>query len=212
MNRLFSPNVDAVDHPDGHVLVVGDVAVMPAADAAVIPAAAAQVALLLKSFGQRCSLIGFVGGDDTGAILQNQLRNSGVSLDVLPVTDWSSYTVGPELDPDQPEQQRVLPFNGMSEYQAHLQNRVERAVRNACALVIVDQGFGSMGDPRAAVFAAQQMNIPSLALCAASLHQGYVKATRVIPVGPQIEAGLLRQQLDHLQSIDDDSNLGQFTR
>ena len=85
-------------------------------------------------------------------------------------------------------------------------------MRNACVLVIVDQGFGSMGDPRAAVFAAQQMNIPSLALCAASLHQGYVKATRVIPVGPQIEAGLLRQQLDHLQSIDDDSNLGQFTR
>jgi len=212
VNHLFSPNVDAVDHPDGHVLVVGDIAVMPPTSAAVIPAVAAQVALLLKSFDQYCSLIGFVGDDDTGAILQDQLRNAGVSLDVLPVTDWSSYTVGPEVDPDQPEQQRVLPFNGMSEYQAHLQNRVERAVRNARALVIVDQGFGSMGDPRAVVFAAQQMNVPSLALCAASQRQGYAKATRTISVGPQIEAELLRQQLDHLQSIDADSNSGEFTR
>ena len=40
-----------------------------------------------------------------------------------------------------PEQQRVLPFNGMSEYQAHLQNRVERGVRNASRLVVVDQGL-----------------------------------------------------------------------
>ena len=76
----------------------------------------------------------------------------------------------------------------------------------------MDQGFGSMGDPRAVVFAAQQMNVPSLALCAASQRQGYVKATRVISVGPQIEAELLRQQLDHLQSIDADSNSGEFTR
>jgi hypothetical protein len=99
VNRLFSPNVDAVDHPAGHVLVVGDIAVMPATNAAVIPAVAARVALLLKSFDQYCSLIGFVGDDDTGAILQGQLRNAGVSLDVLPVTDWSSYIVGPEVDP-----------------------------------------------------------------------------------------------------------------
>ena len=212
MNRFFTPNVDAVDHPDGHVLVVGDIAVMPATDGAVIPAVAAQVALLLTSFDQQCALLGFVGADDTGAVLQGQLQRAGVSLDVLPVTDWSSYTVGAEVDPDQPEQQRVLPFNGMSEYQAHLQNRVERAVRNACALVVVDQGFGSLGDPRAVVFAAHQMNIPSLALCAASQHQGYAKATRVISVGPQIEADLLWRQWSYLQSIDADSNLGQFTR
>jgi len=212
VNRLLTPNVDAVDHPDGHVLVVGDIAVMPPTGATAIPAAAAQVALLLTSLDQHCSLIGFVGDDATGAKLQDQLRNSGVSLDVLPVTDWSSYIVGPAVDPEQPEQQRVLPFNGMSEYQAHLQNRVERALRNARALVIVDQGFGSMGDPRAVVFAAQQMNVPSLALCAASQRQGYAKATRVISVGPQIEAELLRQQLDHLQSIDADSNSGEFTR
>jgi hypothetical protein len=121
------------------------------------------------------------------------------------VTDWSSYTVGADVNPDQPEQQRVLPFNGMSEYQAHLQNRVERAIRNACALVVVDQGFGSMGDPRAAVFAAQQTGVPSLVLCAASRHDDYLKATRLISVGPQVDAALLLQQLRDLGSMGDDS-------
>ena len=93
----------------------------------------------------------------------------------------------------------------MSEYQAHLQNRVERAIRNACALVVVDQGFGSMGDPRAAVFAAQQTGVPSLVLCAASRHDDYLKATRLISVGPQVDAALLLQQLRDLGSMGDDS-------
>ena len=48
----------------------------------------------------------------------------------------------------------------MSEYQAHLQNRVERGVRNASRLVVVDQGYGSVGDPPA-LFAAAQHQIPS---------------------------------------------------
>jgi hypothetical protein len=121
------------------------------------------------------------------------------------VTDWSSYTVGADVNPDQPEQQRVLPFSGMSEYQAHLQNRVERAVRNACALVIVDQGLGSIGDPRAAVFAAQQTGVPSLVLCAASRHDGYLQATQLISVGPQVDAALLLQQLRGLGLMGDDS-------
>lgn len=205
MNRFFTPNVDPVDHPDGHVLVVGDIAVMPSTDGKIIPAVGAQVALSVAASNRQCALIGFVGNDEIGAALLDQLQCAGVSLDVLPVTDWSSYTVGADVNPDQPEQQRVLPFNGMSEYQAHLQNRVERAVRNACALVVVDQGFGSVGDPRAAVFAAQQTGVPSLVLCAASRQDDYLKATQLISVGPQVDAALLRQQLRDLGSMGDDS-------
>ncbi len=205
MNRFFTPNVDPVDHPDGHVLVAGDIAVMPSTDGKIIPAVGAQVALSVAASNRQCALIGFVGNDEIGAALLDQLQCAGVSLDVLPVTDWSSYTVGADVNPDQPEQQRVLPFNGMSEYQAHLQNRVERAVRNACALVVVDQGFGSMGDPRAAVFAAQQTGVPSLVLCAASRHDDYLKATQLISVGPQVDAALLLQQLRVLGSMSDDS-------
>jgi hypothetical protein len=65
----------------------------------------------------------------------------------------------------------------MSEYQAHLQNRVERAVRNARALVIVDQGFGSMGDPRAVVFCSPADEHPeSSALCASQPTPGLCKS------------------------------------
>ena len=205
MNRFFTPKVDPVDHPDGHVLVVGDIAVMPSTDGKIIPAVGAQVALSVAASNRQCALIGFVGNDEIGAALLDQLQCAGVSLDVLPVTDWSSYTVGADVNPDQPEQQRVLPFNGMSEYQAHLQNRVERAVRNACALVVVDQGFGSVGDPRAAVFAAQQTGVPSLVLCAASRQDDYLKATQLISIGPQVDAALLLQQLRYLGSMGDDS-------
>ena len=48
MNRFFTPNVDPVDHPDGHVLVVGDIAVMPSTDGKIIPAVGAQVALSVE--------------------------------------------------------------------------------------------------------------------------------------------------------------------
>ena len=200
MNPFFTPNVDAVDHPDGHLLVVGDIAVMPAADDNVIPAAAAQVALRLASLEQPCALIGFIGDDGTGITLRNRLHTAGVSLDVLQVTEWPSYVAAAPLNLDAPEQQRVLPFNGISEYQAHLQNRVERAVRNARAIVIVDQGFGSLGDARAAIFAAEQVRIPSLVLCASGRHEGYAQASRVITAGPLVDAELLDQQLAYIQS------------
>ena len=208
MNPFFTPNVDAVDHPDGHILVVGDIAVMPAADAKVIPAAAAQVSLRLALFKQQSALIGFIGDDERGIVLHNKLRAAGVSLDVLQVTKWPSYVVPAHLEANAPEQQRVLPFNGMSEYQAHLQNRVERAVRNAVGVVIVDQGFGSLGDARAAIFAAEQARIPSLVLCASDRRRGYEKATRVTTVGALIEADMLDQQLAVIRSAVDDSMSG----
>ena len=200
MNPFFTPNVDAVDHPDGHLLVVGDIAVMPATDDNVIPAAAAQVALRLASLEQSCALIGFIGDDRTGITLRNRLHDAGVSLDVLQVTEWRSYVAATPFNPDEPEQQRVLPFNGISEYQAHLQNRVERAVRNASAIVIVDQGFGSLGDARAAIFAAEQVRIPSLVLCASARHEGYAQASRVITAGPLVDVELLDQQLAYICS------------
>ena len=62
-----------------------------------------------------------------------------------------------------------------------------------------------MGDPRAAVFAAQQTGVPSLVLCAASRQDDYLKATQLISIGPQVDAALLLQQLRYLGSMGDDS-------
>ena len=194
MSQFFTPNVDAVDHPDGHVLVVGDIAVGSASDGAVAPAGAAQVAILLSELGHKCSLIGFVGDDKAGVGLLEKLQHAAISPDVLAVPQWSTYAVTSQMAISEqealgevPEQQRVLPFGGMSEYQAHLQNRVERGIRNARLLVIVDQGYGSVGDPRAAVFAATQCQIPSLVLCAPLQKKNYSKANLVVEVGSSLE-------------------------
>lgn len=195
MSGFLSPKVDVVDHPNGHTLVVGDVATISALDGRGAPAAAAQIASLLVDLGHICALMGFVGDDEAGLELRQQLQQRGVSLDILAVTQWPTYTIAAETAVsaseargETPEQQRTLPFNGMSEYQAHLQNRLERAVRNAAMLIVADQGFGSIGDPRAAVFAAKQSRLPCLVLCAPHQTKHYGSATRVVEVAPILTA------------------------
>ena len=118
---------------------------------------------MLADLGYACSLTGFVGDDEVGANLLATLQHSAISTDILAFPQWPTYVASSQTAvTDQeaagatPEQQRILPFNGMSEYQAHMQNRVERGVRNASRLVVVDQGYGSVGDPLATVFAAAQ--------------------------------------------------------
>ena len=202
VSQFLTPNVDVVNHPDGHVLVVGDVAVEPSANDAVVPAGAAQATFLLADLGYTCSLTGFVGSDQAGVALLRSLQARAISTDILAVPQWPTYVASSqsavtnqEAVGEAPEQQRVLPFNGMSEYQAHLQNRVERGIRNASRLVVVDQGYGSVGDPPATVFAAAQHQIPSLVLCAPHQARHYIKASRVVEVGPTVTSQELVQWL-----------------
>lgn len=215
MSQFLTPNVDVVNHPDGHVLVVGDVAVNPSATDTAAPAGAAQVAVLLADLGYACSLTGFVGDDEVGANLLATLQHSAISTDILALAQWPTYVASSQTAvTDQeaagatPEQQRILPFNGMSEYQAHMQNRVERGVRNASRLVVVDQGYGSVGDPLATVFAATQCQIPSLILCAPHQSKHYTKASRVVEVGPTVASHELARWLGESESGLNDQSAG----
>jgi bifunctional ADP-heptose synthase (sugar kinase/adenylyltransferase) len=214
VSQFLTPNVEVVEHPDGHVLIVGDLAVSHVSAAAVTPVAAAQTALVVADLGYSCSLTGFVGDDDAGAVLQQTLQRTAISLDVLMVAQWPTYVATPETAVmpeeaagDTPEQQRVLPFNGMSEYQAHLQNRVERGVRNASRLLVIDQGYGSVGDPRATVFAATQCDIPCLVFCAPHQAKHYAKASSiVVEVGATADAAAIEQLAQWLRASQRASN------
>ena len=91
VSQFLTPNVDVVNHPDGHVLVVGDVAVEPSANDAVVPAGAAQATFLLADLGYACSLTGFVGSDEAGVALLRSLQSRAISTDILAVPQWPTY-------------------------------------------------------------------------------------------------------------------------
>ena len=51
---------------------------MPSTDGKIIPAVGAQVALSVAASNRQCALIGFVGNDEIGAALLDQLQCAGV--------------------------------------------------------------------------------------------------------------------------------------
>jgi hypothetical protein len=101
-----------------------------------------------------------------------------VASDLLHIKSWSTFTnayqhigevADAKLDADGRRvrrhiDERALPIDGMSEYESHLQNRAERYLGNASALVLVDWGLGSIAEPRALTYVARQQGVPSIAV------------------------------------------------
>ena len=171
---------------DGHVLVVGDIWI----DHQVAPDqsfssreylrhnSAAGLALGLAEAGLAVTLVGFVGDDPTADIIDDSMASADVASDLLHIKSWSTFTSAHEyigqiadakLDADgrrvrRHKDERALPIDGMSEYESHLQNRVERYLGNASALVLVDWDLGSIAEPRALIYVARQQGVPSIAI------------------------------------------------
>ena len=171
---------------DGHVLVVGDIWI----DHQVAPDqsfssreylrhnSAAGLAFGLAEAGLAVTLVGFVGDDPTADIIDDSMASADVASDLLHIKSWSTFTSAHEyigqiadakLDADgrrvrRHKDERALPIDGMSEYESHLQNRVERYLGNASALVLVDWDLGSIAEPRALIYVARQQGVPSIAI------------------------------------------------
>ena len=128
--------------------------------------------------GLEVTLVGFVGDDPMADVIDDSMANAGVASDLLHIKSWSTFTsahqhigevADAKLDTDgrrvrRHKDERALPIDGMSEYESHLQNRVERYLGNASALVLVDWGLGSIAEPRALAYVAGQRGVPSRAV------------------------------------------------
>ena len=179
-------NVQSLVPRDGHVLVVGDIWI----DHQLAPDqsfsrgeflrhnSAAGLALGLAEAELAVTLVGFVGDDAMADIIDDSMASAGVASDLLHIKSWSTFTsahqhigevADAKLDADGRrvrchKDERALPIDGMSEYESHLQNRAERYLGYASALVLVDWGLGSIAGPRALTYVAKQHDVPSIAI------------------------------------------------
>ena len=179
-------NVQSLVPGDGHVLVVGDIWI----DHQLAPDqsfsrgeflrhnSAAGLALGLAEAELAVTLVGFVGDDAMADVIDDSMASAGVASDLLHIKSWSTFTsarqhigefADAKLDADGRrvrchKDERALPIDGMSEYESHLQNRAERYLGYASALVLVDWGLGSIAEPRALTSVAKQHDVPSIAI------------------------------------------------
>jgi bifunctional ADP-heptose synthase (sugar kinase/adenylyltransferase) len=178
-------SVDALSPEDGHILVVGDLW-MNQAECQQLPSNARSIfnqcgagllALGAVGEGYQVTLAGFVGDDDLADAVEANFASAGVATDLLHIRGWSTFTdaalditanvVGEDANGRalrRHKDERALPIDGMSEYQAHLQNRAERYLRNASAIVLVDYDLGSIAEPRALTYTASKLNKPCVAM------------------------------------------------
>ena len=183
-------NVQSLVPGDGHVLVVGDIWIdhQLTLDQTVSRHeylrhnSAAGLALGLAEAGLAVTLVGFVGDDSMADVIDDSMASAGVASDLLHIKSWSTFTsayqhigevADAKLDADgrrvrRHKDERALPIDGMSEYESHLQNRAERYLGNASALILVDYGLGSIAEPRALAYVAKQRGVPSVAVLGAS--------------------------------------------
>lgn len=178
-------SVDALSPQDGHILVVGDLWMHQAdchdlstkTQSVFNQCGAALLALRAAELGHAVTLVGFVGDDELADAVDANFASAGVAADLLHIKNWSTFTdaaldITADAEPHDDsgravrrhKDERALPIDGMSEYQAHLQNRAERYLRNASALVMVDYDLGSISEPRALVYVANKLNKPCAAM------------------------------------------------
>ncbi len=182
----FLLNVQSLCPGDGHVLVVGDIWIdhQLTLDQSVSRLkylrhnSAAGLALGLAEAGLAVTLVGFVGDDPIADVIDDSMAIAGVACDLLHIKSWSTFisahqhigeVADAKLDADgrrvrRHKDERALPIDGMSEYESHLQNRAERYLGNASALVLVDWGLGSIAEPRALTYVARQRGVRSIAV------------------------------------------------
>lgn len=130
------------------------------------PGGAANVALNLVSLGARCTLVGLVGADDAGQELFDTLSAAGVHCDFLEVPDWPTIVklrlVAQKQQLLRADFEEQIPDIAASERIGVVQNKVEKHLRHADALILEDYDKGAIEDPPALIHAALNAGVPVL--------------------------------------------------
>ncbi len=164
MSLLSLNTIDALSPANGHVLVVGDIWLdqqqLSSPNQAQEFFQSAQsaglgLALALHTLQTPCTFVSYVGDDNLGGQIRDTLANAEVLGDLLAIKEWATYTnaldfVDKTDEADAPavanirrhKDEKIIPIDGFSEYQAHLQNRSEKYLLNASVIVVVDLDLG----------------------------------------------------------------------
>ena len=180
MSLLSLNTIDALSPANGHVLVVGDIW---------LDHQQLSSPNLAQEFFQSAQSAGL-----------------GLALEWATCTNALNFVATADGEPSAPiianmrrhKDEKIIPIDGFSEYQAHLQNRTEKYLLNASAIVVVDLDLGCIAEPRALNFVAKQRGVPIVAVVgehALSRYEGFdfiVAAT---------DAGLLAKVANHVASF-----------
>lgn len=187
---MLPQSIPSLMPQERHILVAGDVFAPTATDSFASPDAlsgalslgAASIAVRLASRGFTVSLLGFVGDDALGSAVQQWVREAGVEVDLLAVSQWPTFypelgfvegqgaTTAEGVPRRQHSEEQVLPLTGLSEYQAHFQNRCEKYMANASLLVVVDLAMGSVNESRALSFCGRTLGCRTMAILDSAAH------------------------------------------
>ncbi len=196
MSLLSLNTIDALKPVNGHVLLVGDIWLDQQQLTSYehtqnffqsAQSAGLGLALTLQSVQTPCTFVSYVGDDELGGQVSDALTRVGVLGDLLAIKEWATYTNALDFMPkaesgtDTPavtnmrrhKDEKIVPIDGFSEYQAHLQNRTEKYLLNASVLVVVDLDLGCIAEPRALNFVAKQQGVPIVAVVSEQARSRY---------------------------------------
>lgn len=174
--HLTMPNFESA-----HILVVGDVMldrywhgmssrISPEAPVPVVkvsqtedrPGGAGNVALNMAALGSTVSLIGIVGNDEAGQILQNRLRAAKIHIDFLVSATKPTITKLRVIS----RHQQLLRMDFEDKFDlsdsADFIGKVRAAIRNSDVLVLSDYAKGSLQDCQTLIRIARDVGVPVL--------------------------------------------------
>ncbi|WP_326979650.1 bifunctional D-glycero-beta-D-manno-heptose-7-phosphate kinase/D-glycero-beta-D-manno-heptose 1-phosphate adenylyltransferase HldE [Cellvibrio mixtus] len=174
--HLFMPNFDRA-----HILVVGDVMldrywhgmssrISPEAPVPVVkvsqtedrPGGAGNVALNMAALGSSVSLIGVVGNDEAGQILQSRLKAAKIHVDFQ--ISLTKPTITKLRVVSRHQQLLRMDFEDKFDLSdsAEFINKVRSAIHHTDALVLSDYAKGSLHDCQALIHLAREAGVPVL--------------------------------------------------
>jgi D-beta-D-heptose 7-phosphate kinase/D-beta-D-heptose 1-phosphate adenosyltransferase len=164
---------------DVHIVVVGDLmldrywfgeatrvsqeAPVPVVDVDHIedrPGGAANVALNVVSMGARCTLIGAVGDDEAGRVLEETLNAAGVVCNFLTVPDWPTVLKLRVLSQKQQLLRTDFESSLLPAQVVGLPDKLAAALDGASAVILQDYDKGTLAEPEALLKLANEAGVP----------------------------------------------------
>jgi len=164
---------------DVHIVVVGDLmldrywfgeatrvsqeAPVPVVDVDHIedrPGGAANVALNVVSMGARCTLIGAVGDDEAGRVLEETLNAAGVVCNFLTVPDWPTVLKLRVLSQKQQLLRTDFESSLLPAQVVGLPDKLAAVLDGASAVILQDYDKGTLAEPEALLKLANEAGVP----------------------------------------------------
>lgn len=152
-----------------------------------LPGGAGNVALNLKTLGVATTLAGIIGEDDAGELLQQDLKQTGISLLLEKMPEFLTITKQRIIS----QNQQLLRLDVEDCIPLQLDRFHQRIIEQLSQyqlLILSDYGKGALKDCQVLIQAARQLNIPVLVDPKGSDYSKYQGATLLTPNRKEFEA------------------------